>query len=121
MAVLDGVRSYLFVPASDPRRVDKALASEAHAVVLDLEDAVAPEAKDEARAVVAEKLRTRRARGIQLVRTNGLETPHGRPDFAALEGLAVDAIMIPKAEPQPLLGLGPVSYTHLTLPTICSV
>jgi citrate lyase subunit beta/citryl-CoA lyase len=107
MAVLDGVRSYLFVPASDPRRVDKALASEAHAVVLDLEDAVAPEAKDEAREVVADKLRTRRAKGIQLVRTNGLETPHGRPDFAALDGLAVDAIMIPKAEPQPLLALGP--------------
>ena len=107
MAVLDGVRSYLFVPASDPRRVDKALASAAHAVVLDLEDAVAPEAKEEARAVVAEKLRTRRANGIQLVRTNGLETPHGRPDFAALDGLAVDAIMIPKAEPQPLLALGP--------------
>ena len=107
MAVLDGVRSYLFVPASDPRRVDKALASPAHAVVLDLEDAVAPEAKEEARAVVAEKLRTRRPNGIQLVRTNGLETPHGRPDFAALDGLAVDAIMIPKAEPQPLLALGP--------------
>src|SRR4029079_98672 len=116
MAVLDGVRSSLFVPASDPRRVDKALASEAHAVVLDLEDAVAPEAKDEARAVVADKLRTRRAKGIQLVRTNGLETPHGRPDFAALDGLAVDAIMIPKAEPPPLLALaasGPACLSRI--------
>lgn len=107
MAILDGIRSYLFVPASNPRRVDKALASAAHAVVLDLEDAVAPEAKEEARAVVCDKLRTRRARGIQLVRTNGLETPHARADFAALGDLAVDAIMVPKAEPQPMLALGP--------------
>jgi citrate lyase beta subunit len=107
MAALDGVRSYLFVPATDPRRVDKALASDAHAVVVDLEDAVAPEEKASAREVVAEKLRRRRAHGIQLVRVNGLETAHGRPDFAALAGLPVDAIMIPKAEPQPLLALGP--------------
>src|SRR6201989_554709 len=115
MPILDGIRSYLFVPASDPRRVDKALASDAHAVVLDLEDAVAPEAKEDARAVVAEKLRARRGNGIQLVRVNGLETPHARPDFAALEGLAVDAIMIPKAEPQPLLGLGPSGPPGLAL------
>ena len=108
MAVLDGVRSYLFVPASDPRRVDKALASAAHAVVLDLEDAVAPEAKEEARAVVAEKLRTRRANGIQLVRVPTVSRRRtGAADFAALDGLAVDAIMVPKAEPQPLLALGP--------------
>jgi citrate lyase beta subunit len=107
MPSLDGVRSYLFVPATDPRRVDKALAGDAHAVVVDLEDAVAPEAKADARAVVADKLRTRRAHGLQLVRTNGLETAHARADFAALVGLAVDAIMIPKAEPQPLLSIGP--------------
>ena len=83
MALLDGVRSYLFVPATEPARVDKALASDAHAVVVDLEDAVAPDAKEDARRVVAERLRAPRPRGLQLVRVNGLQTPHARASCPA--------------------------------------
>ena len=64
MPLLDGIRSYLFVPATEPARIDKALASDAHAVIVDLEDAVAPEAKDDARRVVAARLRTPRPRGL---------------------------------------------------------
>nr|WP_207956253.1 aldolase/citrate lyase family protein [Rubrobacter marinus] len=52
------VRSYLYVPASDPGRVEKALASEADAVVLDLEDAVPAGRKGEARENAAEVLRS---------------------------------------------------------------
>jgi citrate lyase subunit beta/citryl-CoA lyase len=107
MAKLDGVRSYLFVPATDPARVDKALASDADAVILDLEDGVAPAAKEDARELVARRLRTPRARGRQLVRVNGLQTAHARADLAALAGTAIDAIVVPKAEPQRLVALAP--------------
>jgi citrate lyase subunit beta/citryl-CoA lyase len=108
VASLDGARSYLFVPATDARRVDKALASDAHAVIVDLEDAVAEDAKDEARRLVAQRLRERRAgTGAQLVRINGLDTAHARGDLAAIDGLALDAIVVPKAEPQPIQALPP--------------
>ena len=107
MASLDGIQTYLFVPATDSHRVDKALASDAHAVVVDLEDAVAEDRKDEARALVAERLRTPRAKGAQLVRVNGPETSHRSADRAALEGLPLDGIVVPKAAPQPLQALAP--------------
>jgi citrate lyase subunit beta/citryl-CoA lyase len=107
MASLDGARSYLFVPATDARRVDKALASAAHAVIVDLEDAVAEDAKDDARRLVAERLRTPRPAGAQLVRINGLDTPHARGDLEAIDGLALDGVVVPKAEPQPVQGLPP--------------
>ena len=102
---LAGVRSYLFVPASEPERVGKALASAAHAVIVDLEDAVADHAKDGARAVVAARLRAPRAAGASLVRVNGLDTPHAAADLAALDGLALDALVVPKAEPAALRAL----------------
>src|SRR3954462_1097695 len=107
MATLDGARSYLFVPATDPHRVDKALASDAHAVVVDLEDAVAEDRKDDSRTLVRERLRASRPRGAQLVRINGIDTAHARADLAALDGLALDGIVVPKAEPQPLQTLAP--------------
>src|SRR3954452_21394912 len=108
MASLDGARSYLFVPATDARRVDKALAGAAHAVIVDLEDAVAEERKDDARRLVAERLRAPRAGGgAQLVRLNGLDTPHARADLEAIEGLALDGVVVPKAEPQPVHALPP--------------
>jgi citrate lyase beta subunit len=108
MAALDLVRSYLFVPATDARRVDKALASDAHAVIVDLEDAVPEAGKDDARRLVAARLRERRpGRGLQLVRINGLDTAHARADLRALEGLAIHGVVVPKAEPQPLHGLAP--------------
>src|SRR4051794_13171461 len=107
MASLDGARSYLFVPATDAHRVDKALASAAHAVILDLEDAVAEGGKAQARELVAKRLRGPRPRGAQLVRINGLDTAHARADLAALDGLALDGVVVPKAEPQPLQGLAP--------------
>lgn len=107
MAPLDDLRSYLFVPATDAHRVDKALASDAHAVIVDLEDAVPEAGKDDARRLVAERLRERRPPGAQLVRINGLDTAHARADLEALEGLALDGVVVPKAEPQPVYSLAP--------------
>src|SRR3954453_10244689 len=107
MASLAGARSYLFVPATDEHRVDKALASAAHAVIVDLEDAVAEDRKEDARALVARRLRQPRPRGAQLVRINGLDTAHARADLQAIDGLALDGLVVPKAEPQPLQALAP--------------
>jgi citrate lyase subunit beta/citryl-CoA lyase len=108
VANLDGARSYLFVPATDARRVDKALAGDAHAVIVDLEDAVAEDAKDDARALVAQRLRSARpGGGAQLVRINGLDTPHARADLEVIDGLPLDGVVVPKAEPQPVQALPP--------------
>jgi citrate lyase beta subunit len=107
MASLTGARSYLFVPATDEHRVDKALASAAHAVIVDLEDAVAEDRKEDARALVARRLREPRPRGAQLVRINALDSAHARADLQAIDGLALDGLVVPKAEPQPLQALGP--------------
>lgn len=87
-------RSYLFVPGDRPERFDKALASGADAVVLDLEDAVAPEHKGSARDAVRARLAAGDARLV--VRINDESTPWFADDLAALQGAA--AVMLPKAE-----------------------
>jgi citrate lyase subunit beta / citryl-CoA lyase len=87
-------RSYLFVPGDRAERFDKALASGADAVVLDLEDAVAPERKAMARDAVRARLASGDARLV--VRINDESTPWFADDLAALHGAA--AVMLPKAE-----------------------
>ena len=84
----------LFVPADRPERFEKAAAAGADAVILDLEDAVAADAKDAARAA----LRSGFASVPVLVRVNGLGTPWHVADMAALAGHAFSAVMVPKAE-----------------------
>ncbi len=95
---LQTARSFLFVPGDRPDRFAKALASGADAVVLDLEDAVAPEAKDAARAAVVTHLREDAATGpTVVVRINDPRTADGEADVVALAPLA-PAVMVPKAE-----------------------
>lgn len=89
-------RSYLFVPGDRPERFDKALASGADAVVLDLEDAVAPPAKPGARAQVAALLGRTRERLV--VRINDPATPWFDDDLALLRAAGAPAVMLPKAE-----------------------
>jgi len=91
-------RSYLFVPGDRPERFDKALASGADRVILDLEDAVLPEAKSRARDALHDWLARHGAGPRLLVRINGAETPWHADDLrlAALPGVA--GIMLPKAE-----------------------
>jgi citrate lyase beta subunit len=88
-------RSYLFVPATRPDRVGKALASGADAVIVDLEDAVAEADKDAAR----QSLGRLEPAGPCVVRINGADTPHHREDLAAVASLDwVSAVLVPKVE-----------------------
>lgn len=93
-------RSYLFVPGHRPERFDKALASGADAVILDLEDAVPPDAKDAARQAVAAWLLQRNRPGTGpevLVRLNACGTAQHAADVAACV-CGVDGVVLPKSE-----------------------
>ena len=92
------LRSLLFVPGDRPERFDKAAASGADALILDLEDSVAASAKDAARAAVAARLRAERGGVAVFVRINPLDTALSSEDLVALRGLSPDAIVLPKAE-----------------------
>ena len=93
------LRSVLYMPASNPRAIAKARTLACDAIALDLEDAVAPEAKAQARAAAVEQAR---AGGFGhrrlIVRINALSTPWGADDLAALAGLPIDALLVPKIE-----------------------
>ena len=93
-------RTYLFVPGDRPERFAKALASGADAVVVDLEDAVAPAAKDAARDAVAGWLGAladdERARVV--VRINDASTPWFEADLRMAAHARAAALMLPKAE-----------------------
>ena len=91
-------RTYLFVPGDRPERFDKALATGADAVILDLEDAVAPAAKAAAREAVADLLASTDAPERWVVRINDESTPWFEADLALLRSHAARALMLPKAE-----------------------
>ncbi|WP_396594152.1 HpcH/HpaI aldolase/citrate lyase family protein [Brevundimonas sp. R86498] len=95
---MDLLRSLLFLPASNPRAIEKARGLSCDLAVLDLEDAVAPEMKDAARTAAVDAIRARGFRGRVGVRVNGLTTPWGEADLAALAGLPLDWIVAPKVE-----------------------
>lgn len=95
---MNAARSYLFVPGDRPERIGKALGSGADAIVIDLEDAVAPGAKDAARATVAGHLAAHGASDRIVVRINGESTPWFGEDVAMLGARGVRAVMLPKAE-----------------------
>lgn len=90
-------RSVLYVPGDKPRAIEKARTLNADAVILDLEDAVAPEHKAAAREHVREALATRWAVPV-MVRVNGLNTPweHDDRELALTAGAA--GIVLPKVE-----------------------
>ncbi len=90
-------RSLLFVPASTPARVDKAVASGADGVIVDLEDAVAVSEKESARATVVDLLARARPTAV-FVRVNALSTPFCLDDIEAAAGCAIDGIVLPKVE-----------------------
>ena len=95
------MRSLLFVPADGGSKLDKAFGSGADAIILDLEDSIAPERKEAAREACLEYLnavRDRAERPRLLVRINGLETGLTDADLAAIVPGRPDAILFPKAE-----------------------
>lgn len=90
-------RSALYMPASNAKAIDKARTLPCDVVILDLEDAVAPEAKEAARAQAVEAVRAGGfGRREVVIRVNGLETPWGVEDLAAAASAAPDAVLVPK-------------------------
>jgi citrate lyase subunit beta/citryl-CoA lyase len=98
------MRSLLFVPADGGKKLDKAMASGADAVIVDLEDSIAPEGKASARRSAADFLKSVTAsvnRPRLLVRVNGLDTGLIEDDLDAVVVARPDAIMLPKTEGGP--------------------
>jgi citrate lyase subunit beta/citryl-CoA lyase/(S)-citramalyl-CoA lyase len=93
------LHSLLFVPGARPERFDKARAAGAHMVCIDLEDAVPPDAKATARSATLDYLRALEPGARVGLRLNGLRTPAGIADLAALaeSGLRPPLVMLPKA------------------------
>ena len=100
-------RSFLFVPGDRPERFDKAIASGADAVILDLEDAVAPAAKIAAREKVATWLA---AGGRVIVRINAADTEWFEGDLRMLQAHPGAGVMLPKSE------VGSLALTVQALP-----
>ncbi|MBA4790597.1 MAG: CoA ester lyase [Rhizobiales bacterium] len=101
-------RSVLYMPGSNARALEKARSLPVDAVIIDLEDAVAPDAKLEARARAVE---TVKAGGFgpreAVIRINGLDTPWGLEDLDAAASAAPDAILVPKVQdPDQLVTVG---------------
>jgi citrate lyase subunit beta/citryl-CoA lyase len=90
-------RSVLYMPGSNARAIEKARSLPADGIILDLEDAVAPEAKADARKQVAEAVKAGGfgAREV-FVRVNGIDTPWHADDMNAAAHAAPDAILVPK-------------------------
>jgi len=92
------MRSLLFVPGDRPERFEKAAATGADALILDLEDAVALSAKSAARAAVRSYLRDAKRGPSLFVRINPLGSAHAHEDLIALLDARPDGIVLPKAE-----------------------
>jgi citrate lyase beta subunit len=93
-------RTLLFVPGDRPERIGKALATGADAVAVDLEDAVAPDAKARARAAVPAAVAATDPRPGLLLRVNALDTPHFADDLATVAALLprLAGVLLPKVE-----------------------
>ena len=87
------------MPGSNPRALGKARTLPADGLIFDLEDAVAPAAKEAARATVAAALASGSyGRRELVVRVNRLDTPWGESDIAAVAQMPIDAVLLPKVE-----------------------
>jgi citrate lyase subunit beta/citryl-CoA lyase len=90
-------RSVLYMPGSNARAIEKARTLPADGVILDLEDAVAPDAKDEARKQVTDAVKAGGFGSREVfIRVNGIDTPWHADDLAAAAHAGPDAILVPK-------------------------
>ena len=90
-------RSALYMPASNERALEKATTLPADAIIFDLEDAVAPDAKEAARANAVAAVTSGRYGSRELtIRCNGLDTPWGIDDLAAAAQTPAAAVVVPK-------------------------
>jgi citrate lyase subunit beta/citryl-CoA lyase len=95
------MRSLLFVPADAGAKLDKAMASGADAVIIDLEDSISPERKPAAREAARDYLKAHAGKANRprlFVRINGLDTGMTDADLAAIVPGKPDAVLFPKAE-----------------------
>src|SRR4051794_8669157 len=101
-------RSVLYMPGSNARALDKAKTLPADTLILDLEDAVAPDAKETAREQVGAAIRGGGYGSRELVvRINALDSPWGEGDLAAAAAAAPDAVLVPKVStPEALVAVG---------------
>ena len=92
-------RSLLFMPGANARALDKARELPTDGLIFDLEDAVAPDAKAGARAMVAAALgQGGYGRRERVVRVNGLDTEWGKGDLGVASAMKLDAVLLPKVE-----------------------
>jgi len=97
-------RSVLYMPAANERALEKAKQIPADALILDLEDAVAPDAKEAARAnAVAAARSGEYGRREVTIRCNGLDTPWGADDLAAAATSGAAAVVVPKVSSSAVL------------------
>ena len=90
-------RSVLYIPGSKDRALDKARGLPVDAIIFDLEDAVSPDAKVEARGTLKAALEQGGyGNRYKIIRINGLDTEWGAEDIAALRDAPADAILVPK-------------------------
>ena len=94
---MNPLRSVLYMPAANERALEKAKTIEADAIIFDLEDAVAPDAKEAARANALAAVKSGGYGRRQLtIRANGLDTQWGRDDLAAIATSGASAVVVPK-------------------------
>jgi len=92
-------RSVLYMPGANTRALEKARTLPADALIFDLEDAVAPDAKEAARANVVAAAQSRGYGKREIaIRCNGLATPWGAADITAIAKSGADAVVVPKVE-----------------------
>jgi len=93
------LRTLLFVPGNQERRIEKARSIPADALILDLEDSVPPSEKDAARQMVAASIDGLASGGQEVfVRTNSLPTPYAMPDIKVVVTRGLRGICLPKSE-----------------------
>ena len=92
-------RSVLYMPAANERALEKAKSIASDALIFDLEDAVSPDAKDQARANAVAAANSEEYGNREItIRCNGLDTPWGASDIAAAASANISAVVIPKVD-----------------------
>lgn len=115
-------RSCLYMPGINERAMNKARSLPADVIIFDLEDAVAPDAKAEARACVHRQLlEGGYGRRELVVRINALETPWGREDLAQFKDAGIAAICVPKVESADQLRAMEQAMNDLGYPAQCTI
>ncbi|WP_447760432.1 HpcH/HpaI aldolase/citrate lyase family protein [Sphingopyxis panaciterrae] len=119
-AIEHAPRSLLYVPGSNARALEKAQALAADMLIIDLEDAVPADRKDEARAAMRDAVTAGFPGKRVAVRVSGTGNAGQAADIAALAGLALDAIVLPKVDASadlgPLRGLGLPLFAMIETP-----